>query len=82
MEELEWTIKQNKRAIEAKSAQIAKLTASLQNVVESDDWHGYNATSWTDGESARLHAEMSSLIARQRALVDALHMIKKAINKA
>jgi hypothetical protein len=77
MEELEYTIKMNLRAIEAQQKKIIENTQRLQTLIESGDYHGYNSMTWVDGHVAEDMAVMSSLIARQRALTDALHIFKK-----
>jgi hypothetical protein len=76
-EELEYTIKMNQRAIEAQQQKLQKNMAALQTLIESNDYHGYNSMVWLEGHVAEDIANMSSLIARQRALVDALHIVKK-----
>lgn len=52
MEELEYTIKQNKDAIEYQVAKLVKETANLQELMATDNFHGYNATMWTEGHNS------------------------------
>jgi hypothetical protein len=77
MEELEYTIKMNKRAILARLERVQKAMAELQSLIETENWHGSDSATWVDGHAAEEMAAMSSLIARQRALVDVLRILKK-----
>jgi hypothetical protein len=77
MEELEYTIQMNLRAIEAQREKIQKDIDALSSLIVGNDYHGYNSMVWLEGHVAEDIANMSSLIARQRAPVDALHIVKK-----
>lgn len=78
MEELEYTIKQNKRTIQVQLNRILEPVAELQALIERDDFYGSDARTWADGHVAEEVAKMGALLERQRALMEALHMVKKA----
>lgn len=78
MEELEYTAEMNKRALVYEMEKIAKEVAKLQALITNEQWHGYNSTMWTEGHVSEMVTSLSGLLMRQRTLIDALHMVKKA----
>lgn len=68
---------QNKRAIEYQREKIMGTISALEVLLEANDYHGYNASLWTEGHVAEEVAHMASLIARQRALIDVQGMIAR-----
>jgi hypothetical protein len=77
VEELEYTIKMNKHAILARLERVQDVMKDLQTTIENEIWNGDSAMTWVDGHAAEEVTAISSLIARQRALLEALHIVKK-----
>lgn len=71
------TLAQNKRAIEYQREKIATMVADLETLISEDNYHNYDSTLWTEGHVAEEVAHMASLLARQRALIDAQGMIAR-----
>lgn len=78
MEELKWTIQQNEEAIKAQRDKITESMERLQECIDAGLYHGYNGNLFTEGHVAEEVAKISSLIARQRALQEALRIMEKA----
>ena len=92
-DELTDTLAQNKRAIEYQHKKIATvipprlesagspdrsfMVADLETLISEDNYHNYDSTLWTEGHVAEEVAHMASLLARQRALIDAQGMIAR-----
>lgn len=75
MEELEYTIEQNKRMLELELDKVAQYVANLKNALENEQIS--NITDWTDGYAARDVAKVSSLLAKHQGLSEALRIISK-----
>lgn len=81
MEELKWNIQQNEVSIKEQRDKITESLGLLQKCIEAGQYHGYNGNLFTEGHVAEDLAKLSCLIARQRALQEALHMIEKGQRK-
>ena len=76
-EELQYHIKQNQTAIEQELKDIMEAVQSLQTNITNNTWQAITVTDWTEGFVARDVAHIGSLLARHRALCEALHIVGK-----
>lgn len=67
---LEYQLKQNRYAIESKMAKINKAMKELQVSFANDDWTDYQSALWTDGHVAQAVTALTSLITRQKTLME------------
>jgi hypothetical protein len=75
MEELEWNITQNKRALADELDKVAAYVASLKASLASDG--AIDGSDWTGGYAARDVAKVTSLLARHQSLSEALRIVEK-----
>jgi hypothetical protein len=76
MDELEYTIEQNKRMLVNELDKVAAYVASLKASLESGQVS--NITDWTDGYAARDVAKVTSLLAKHQGLSKALRIVSKS----
>jgi len=78
MNELEYTAKQNKRAIESSIKGTEEALQDLKAMLAEDSIGGSRLAAWADGYVARDVAKVSALLARQSALQEAISIIASA----
>ena len=75
MNELDYTINQNRKAIQRKAAQLEQYLSALKEALE-DGAALVALTDWEDGFVARDVASITAGLARDKALLEAASMSK------